>query len=336
MALSRAEPGLLSAVIVNYEGGEWLLRCLRSLDDQGVPIEVILVDNGSLDGSAAAAAARFPEIRVVKPGGNLGFAGGANAGARRAHGEFLLFLNPDVELVPGCLQDLLQELKDPRVAVVGPSVRVMSSGDTEYGARTDPFGYPVALHEAAPPVYVPGCALMTRAAVFEALRGFDARFFMFVEDVDFCWRVLLAGWDVRVVRGALAFHEGGAVARGGYLTPQGLRTTRFRVALRERNTLAMLLKCYGPVTLAIVLLPYLLQALATAAMLAIAGKRRTSADIVLGLIWNAREVPRTLALRRYVQAGRKIPDRAVLGRMHRGFQKASLAFYHGFPSVVDT
>lgn len=333
---SRADRGLLSAVVVNYEGGDWLLSCLRSVRDQGIRIEAIVVDNGSLDGSTAAAAARFPDIHVVKPGRNLGFAAGANTGARRARGEYLLFLNPDVELVPGCLQDLLQEFKDPRVAVVGPSIRVMASGDTEFGATTDPFGYPVPLHRAAPPVYVPGCALMTRAAVFQALGGFDPRFFMFVEDVDFCWRVLLAGWDVRVVPGAQAIHAGGAVARGGYVTPQGLRTTRFRVALRERNTLTMLLKCYGPVSLALVLLPYLLQELATAVMLAIAGKRRTSADIVLGLVWNAREIPRTLALRRQVQARRKIPDRVVLGRMHRGFQKARLAFDHGFPSVVET
>ena len=333
---SRAEAGLLSAVIVNYEGGDWLLSCLRSLGDQGISIEIIVVDNGSLDGSTAAAAAGFPDIQLVKPGRNLGFAAGANAGARHSRGEFLLFLNPDVELAPRCLRDLLLEFKDPRVAVVGPSIHVMASGDTEYGATTDPFGYPVALIRAAPPVYVPGCALMTRADVFRTVGGFDPRFFMFVEDVDLCWRVLLAGWDVRVVPGALALHAGGAVARGGYVTSQGLSTTRFRVALRERNTLTMLLKCYGPVSLVLVLLPYLLQALATAAMLSVAGKRRTSADILHGLIWNAREMPRTLALRRQVQARRKIPDRVVVGRMYRGFQKARLALEHGLPSVVET
>jgi GT2 family glycosyltransferase len=325
----------LSVVVVNHEGGDWLVRCLRSLSEQGVQTETIVVDNGSLDGSAAVAAARFTEVQLVEPGRNLGFAAGANAGARRARGEYILFLNPDVELVPGCLRDLLMEFEDPRVAVVGPSIRVMASGDIEYGATTDPFGYPVALHRVGSPLYVPGCALMIRAEVFRAVGGFDPRFFMFVEDVDLCWRVLLAGWDVRVVPKALVFHAGGAAAPGGYLTPRGLRTTRFRVALRERNTLAMLLKCYGPVSLGLVLLPYLLQSVATAAFLALAGKPRTSADVVLGLVWNARELPRTLALRRQVQARRAIVDRVMLGRMHRGFQKARLAYDHGMPSVVE-
>lgn len=335
-AIRELEKGVISAVIVNYEGGELLLDCIQSLLNQGSPLQVIVVDNGSTDGSTVAAVARFPEIEVIRPGRNLGFAGGANEGARRARGEFLLFLNPDVLLDPGCVRMLLESMEDPQVAVSGPVLQVHASDSVEHGATIDLLGYPVILANARVPLYVSGCALVTRTVIFEQLDGFDDRFFMFVEDVDYCWRVLLSGWELRVVEDATASHEGGAAAPGGYLTPQGLATTRFRVALRERNTLAMLLKCHGLLPIVLLLPLYLLQALLTAALLALAGKHRTSRDIVGGLVWNLRELKLTLALRRRVRDHRRIPDRIVLQRMYRGFRKAELLVRHGLPKVAET
>jgi GT2 family glycosyltransferase len=158
---------------------------------------------------------------------------------------------------------------------------------------------------------------------------------MFVEDVDYCWRVLLSGWDIRVVDEATAFHVGGAAAPGGYLTARGLETTRFRVALRERNTLAMLLKCYGFLAAVFFVPLYVLQTLLTAALLILAGKFRTSGDIVAGLVWNLRQLRLTLALRRRIRARRRIPDRIVLQRMYRGFRKAELLLRHGLPKVAE-
>lgn len=331
----RAEPGLVSAIIVNYEGGEWLQRCLRSLYEQAVPLQVLVVDNGSSDGSAAVAAERFPGVEVVRPAENLGFAGGANAGARRARGEFLLFLNPDVELGRGCLGALLRAFDDPRVGVCGPALRVLSSGVVEFGGTVDPLGYPMGLSVMRPPLFVPGCALATRTEIFDALGGFDDRFFLFVEDVDYCWRVLLAGWDVKVLGEAIAIHAGGASAPGGYPTEGGLRTTSMRVALRERNTLATLLKCYGPRSLAIALPAYVAQTLLTALGLALRGKKKTAREVVGGLAWNARELRRTLALRRSVQTGRRIPDSNVRARMHQTFRKAELLVRYGIPRVRE-
>ncbi len=121
---------------------------------------------------------------------------------------------------------------------------------------------------------------MTASELFAELGGFDERFFMFVEDVDYCWRTLLRGGDVRVVPEAVARHYGGASAPDGYVTANGLATTRFRVLLRERNTLAALLKCYASPTLAAVLPAYAAQSLATATALAAAGRRHTAIGIL--------------------------------------------------------
>ena len=158
---------------------------------------------------------------------------------------------------------------------------------------------------------------------------------MFVEDVDYCWRVLLSGFDVRVARTTPAQHEGGASAPGGYLTAAGVTSTRFRVVLRERNTLAMLLKCYGSPLVWIVVPLYAVQSLATAMVLAAVGRRRTAMDIAGGLWWNVRELPRTVELRRMVQRSRRIDEREILRRMYRGLWKLSLLLRFGIPEVSE-
>jgi GT2 family glycosyltransferase len=326
----------VSAIVVNYEAGDALLECLASLGEQGLPMELVLVDNGSRDGSAARACAEFPEARLVRPGRNLGFAAGANLGAADARAPILLFLNPDVKLAASCLASLAGALRDERTGVAGPVLEVSSSGTREYGGTIDPFGYPIALHQTGRALYVPGCALATPAELFRRLGGFDERFFMFAEDVDYCWRSLLAGRDVKVVPDALAFHVGGGSTPGGYLGRDGLSTTRFRVALRERNTLAMLLKCHRPAAATAIALAYPVQALATAVALAAAGKRSTAGAILSGLAWNVRELPGTLARRRAARIGSRPTDAAVRARMHYGVRKLELLVRHGLPRVDDS
>jgi hypothetical protein len=176
---------------------------------------------------------------------------------------------------------------------------------------------------------------MTRKKTFTQLGGFDTRFFLFVEDVDYCWRTLLAGFDVRVAQMSPIEHDGGASAPGGYVTDGELSTTRFRVELRERNSLAMLLKCYGAAGAALIAPLYVLQSLATAALLAATGKRQTAGAVLEGLAWNARELGRTLALRRAVQRSRVVGDRDILRRMYPGLVKLRLLIRSGIPTVAD-
>jgi GT2 family glycosyltransferase len=324
----------VSAVVVNYEGGAMLCDCIASLREQGVA-ETVVVDNGSADGSAAAAAAEFPDLKLVTPGRNIGFAGGANLGAREARGELLLFLNPDIRLAPGSVPAMAARFADPRVGVLAPPLEVEATGSVEYGATVDVIGSPVGLRTSASAVYVPGCALMTRSTLFRELDGFDDRYFMFVEDVDYCWRVLLTGLDVTVAPVSPAWHFGGAAAPGGYIREEELTSTLFRVALRERNTFAMLLKCYGG-PLASVLAPvYLAQTLVTAAALAARGHMSTAHAVLAGLHWNFRELRRTLELRRRAQVRRKVSDTVILRRMYRGLWKLHLLRRFGVPAVSE-
>src|SRR5205823_496527 len=125
---------MISAIIVAYEAGADLALCLDALGKQGDHIEVIVVDNGSRDGSVERARVEHPGIRVVSNGTNDGFAGGANRGAAVANSGVLLFLNPDVVLEPGCADALIVALSGSAGALVcGPVVVDSTRENVEYG-----------------------------------------------------------------------------------------------------------------------------------------------------------------------------------------------------------
>lgn len=325
----------VSAVIVNYESDGLLAECVSSLRSQDLPIQVVVVDNGSMDGSLATAVRCFPEVESVRPPRNLGFAGGVNVGVHYARYEHLLILNPDVKLLDGCVAALVRCLQDPEVGVAGPRVQLMSSDITEYGSTIDVLGHPISLSAPGRPLFVSGCALATPRRVFERLGGFDERFFMFMEDVDYCWRALLCGFDVRVASEAFALHEGGGSTPGGYERSTGFTTTTFRISLRERNTLAMLVKCYGPSAAVGFGAVYVLQTLGAAIVFGFSGRRRTARHIIQGLVWNAREIPQTLRRRRRIQSERTIPDKVIRARMCRQLIKSRAFFRSGVPRVVE-
>jgi GT2 family glycosyltransferase len=325
----------VSAVVVNYEGGEFLLDCIASLEGQDL-VEIIVVDNGSADGSGPAASARFPGIKLLSPGWNLGFAGGANFGAREARGDLLLFLNPDIRMPPGSVRTLVEMFTDSHVGVVGPPLYVATSETVEYGATVDVIGSPVGVRvRTTRPLFVSGCALMTRLTLFNELGGFDGRFFMFLEDADYCWRALLRGFDVSVPDMPPVWHQGGAATPGGYVTRGGVSSTSFRVALRERNTLAMLLKCYGAPLAAIICPIYVAQSVLTASLLAACGKHRTARAVVSGLRWHMNECQNTLAYRRTVQSSREVSDAVILRRMYRGIWKLNMLIGFGIPAISE-
>jgi hypothetical protein len=108
-----------------------------------------------------------------------------------------------------------------------------------------------------------------------------------------------------------------------------------RICLRERNTLAMLIKCYGGIALAVFGPLTVLQTLLTSAALLALRRPRTAADLLTGLGWNLRQLPRTLELRRAVQATRRRSDRDILGRMYLGWRRAAVVLHVGLPDVEE-
>jgi len=244
-----------SVVVVNYEAGEQLVGCVLSLladTSAGGAPEVVVVDNGSTDGSAEELAAALPGVRLVRPGTNLGYATAANRGIAATTAPVVAVCNPDIELEPGTAAALLARFDaEPDLGALGPMVR-NRDGSVYPSARSVPTVGDAVGHgvfglvrprnrftrryreldadpnRARDSDFVSGAAIWLRRGALEAIDGWDEGYFMYVEDVDLCWRLRRAGWRV-------AYEPGGSVVH-----VQGASTARhpYRMILEHHRSLA--------------------------------------------------------------------------------------------------
>ena len=216
-----------AAVVVNYESGDLLAACVRSLLTDGGfdEPEVVVVDNGSTDGSVARmrrdlSTEHAAFVTVVEPGANLGYAGGVNRGVASTSAPVVMVCNPDVEVVAGTAAAMVQRLeREPDLAAVGPSIRNLD-GSLYPSARADPSPLDAVGHAVLGAVaprnrftrryrqldvdpsrardveWVSGAAMWLRRSAVESVGGWDEHYFMYLEDVDVCWRLRRLGWRV--------------------------------------------------------------------------------------------------------------------------------------------
>jgi N-acetylglucosaminyl-diphospho-decaprenol L-rhamnosyltransferase len=234
------DPIDVSVIVVNYNGGALLARCLRSLVEHGTAglrCELIVVDNGSHDGSLEAARDLAIETLIIDNGQNLGFPVACNQAADRARGSFLLLLNPDAALEAGTLQRLVAFLRDDTegaYAMVGPRLLADNGATARCAGRLpgpEHFLYrSLGLSQLAPDRFAPfhlhdfdhehsrdvdhvmASVALVRADAWRALGGMDTRFFLYLEDLDFSLRLKEAGWRSRYLADVTARHVGGGIS----------------------------------------------------------------------------------------------------------------------------
>jgi GT2 family glycosyltransferase len=222
---------MISVLVVNHNGERWIERCLSSL---GVPppagVQVVVVDNGSTDGSPELVAVRFPHARLLRMGHNAGFAVANNVAAACADGQALLLLNNDAWLGAGALDLMGQRLDaDSRIGLVAPRL-VSLDGRPQFVWSPDRSLLGAAVqrfrnrfegqwwnHNLLPPLlrlvlgrgwYTGACVLVRRRA-FDEIGGFDPGFFLYHEDTDLCLRLRRAGWRLASQPKATVVHAGG-------------------------------------------------------------------------------------------------------------------------------
>lgn len=211
----------MSVIVPNYNGRQWLPGCLGSLDEQSLPpAEVIVVDNGSSDGSLEYLAAAHPQVRVLALGRNTGFAHAANRGLSAARHDLVALVNTDVILARDWLARTSRALLgEPRAASVACKMLSLGDPDRVYDAgdvlRRDGaceqrgrFARDDGRWDAPGEIFgaCAGAAVYRRSAVLE-LGGFDERYFAYLEDVDLALRLQLAGWRCRY-EPVVALHAG--------------------------------------------------------------------------------------------------------------------------------
>jgi N-acetylglucosaminyl-diphospho-decaprenol L-rhamnosyltransferase len=230
----------VAVVVVNYNSGDDVSRCVRSiLDGSGdATVEVIVVDNASHDGSADRALGIAPGIQLIRNRANLGFAAAANQGMRAMRAPFVFLLNPDAQIVAGTLGGFLKVAADhPQGGVIGcltknpdgsvyPSARKVPSLVESLGhSFLGPFvpdnrwsrAYTMAEWDRRSErqvEWVSGSSMLIRREALDAVGYFDDAYFMYVEDVDLCTRMRLAGWEVWFSPELEVEHAVGSVTRG--------------------------------------------------------------------------------------------------------------------------
>lgn len=256
----------ISIIIVSRDTRELLRACLRSIHEysDGYAIETIVVESDSRDGTAAMVGEAFPEVMLIEPGENTGFARGNNLGIKRAHGAAILLLNPDTELTAGALTALHDALyADPTIGVVGPLLRY-PDGTIQPSRRRFPTLMTALIestviqewwpnHPALARYYVAdvpddvpqdtdwlvGACLLARREVFASAGLLDERLFLYAEEPEWCWRVRRAGWRVRYVPEAEVRHYEGAS------TGQNITARQRAFAVSKAHLMSEL---YGPIT----------------------------------------------------------------------------------------
>lgn len=210
MAEARPE---VSVVIVNWNSGETLGRCLGSVAEatRGIRAEVLVVDNASSDGSAEKMAGESG-ARLIRNRENVGFARAANRGLSEAKGEVFLLLNPDAEIGAKALGALLRLMREEGQIGIAGCGSVDSAGKEAPGYEMSfpgQRGVAVAQRESQgrDVAWVSGACLAARGEMVEEIGRLDEGFFMYCEDVDWCWRAREAGWRVVTVPGVTIRHE---------------------------------------------------------------------------------------------------------------------------------
>ena len=235
----------ISVVIVNYNTRQLLLDCLRSVIEtsNGIMIEIWVIDNASADGSTAAVQSSFPDVHLIVNETNLGFARGNNLALAQASGDILLLLNPDTQLQPGVFSALEQVFEsEEAIGVVGsqlfnpdgsiqPSYGKFASAWTEFLFQTFlfkviPSPFPIGKeahflqrHEYKFPHevnWVSGACLAIRKEVVKRIGLMDEAFFMYGEDMEWCWRAKQNGYEVYYQPAARVIHYSRQSSRQDY------------------------------------------------------------------------------------------------------------------------
>lgn len=250
----------ISIIIVNYNGYFWLEKCLESFqnlrewnrDSKKTAVEVIVVDNGSTDDSAQKTEKNFSWVNLIRTNKNLGFAGGNNVGIQKASAPLIMLLNSDTEFFPQTsLQELLENFAQKDIAVVTPKI-VLADGSLDHAShRGFPTPWNALAYFSGVAKYFPssrlfagyemgwedlstrheidacsGAAMIVRKSAIDEVGLLDESFFMYGEDIDWCFRFKQKGWKViydPVMTVLHHKHKSGLGKKGAWETK--LRTT---------------------------------------------------------------------------------------------------------------
>ena len=335
---------LISLILVNYNGSLFIEKCLESIKNQVYDnIELIIVDNASSDNSLSKIDKITKDYILIKNEKNLGTSKAYNIGAEKAKGKYLFFLNIDIKLEKNCVSKLVNICEEDEKIGVCACKELSYEGDEFHhcGVGMDVFGYtyPGRLGKI---FFTPSSAFFTRKDLFLYINGFDDSYFMYRDDLDYCWRTHLVSYKVKQVPSAIIYHKAGGVSRGRkkkILSPRKQKGQKFILSLKrrylgERNNLITLIKNYKLISLLWVLPIYFVINIFEVIFFLFLGKfeviYHAYIKAYLYIFKNLRDI---LLKRKDIQKKRNIQDREVLRKMEKKIGKLHALFETGIPKV---
>ena len=245
----------VAIVILNWNGRNFLEKFLVPLVEHTVRpgVSLAVIDNGSADDSCAFLSQNFPEVQVICLDKNYGYTGGYNRGLQQIKADYYVLLNSDVEVAPGWLEPLVNLMNsEAKIGVCMPKIKAYNNPQSfEYagasGGFIDRFGFPFCRGRILSCIeddhrqydnrqevfWATGACMMVRAQLFHEQGGFDERFFAHMEEIDFCWRMQIAGYKIMCEPASVVYHVGGGTLPNN--DPQ-------KLYYNYRNSLYMLYK----------------------------------------------------------------------------------------------
>lgn len=324
MEVSTGQGPLVSVIILNYNGLAFLPRCLKTIGATSYrPLEVIVIDNASKDGSLDYVRRNFPDVKILAFDRNWGYSGAYNRAIDSASGEILVLLNFDVEVEPDWLEQPLKLFEqDARLGACQPKLLGLKKRTHfEYagasGGFMDRYGYPftrgrifdvleqdTGQHEDVRECFwATGAALFVRKFAYLAVGGLDDTFFLHMEEIDFCWRLHLCGWKVCVAPQSVVYHYSGA----------SLSAERYlKIYYNQRNSLMMLIKNYSIRRLIPIFGGRFLFDIVTFFSSPLRREPKRSVAVAAAYLWIISHLWLLFKKRRQVQKQRSVPDRQAL------------------------
>lgn len=329
---------LISVIILNWNGKANLEECLNSLFTITYsPFEVIVVDNGSTDGSIILVKKKFPSVKlIVEVNKNLGFAQGNNLGYKKSKGEYILFLNNDCIVTRNFLDKLASYLqRNPTVGIVQPTLLfyrpntpmhkkinsvgsfLLKSGflyhkDYRKSFVRQKYSKPYEIFSAY------GACFLAKRDVIEKVGLFDPDYFLYFEETDLCHRVWLAGYSVMIDPRVYVFHKGAQTSKR--LSAAFVQFHSFK------NKLYSYLKNLDSYYLLTMFIPHLLISEVGSLLYLFFGKPGYTLAIQKAIYWNIKNFKKMLTERKNVQENiRRVRDSSFIPKLTRS---ASIKYYY--------